>query len=612
MKYAICTICLSGRLDEKMVAAAAAGFKYIDIFETDLFAYHGTPRDVRRLAADLGLEIIAFQPFRDFEGMPAERRAQAFARAEQKLDVTAELGCPQLLVCSNCSPYSLGGIDRAADDFAELGDRAARRGLRVGFEALAWGRHINDFRDSWEVVRRAAHDSVGLVLDTFHIYARKTDLSSVPAIPRDRIFMMQLADAPILDMDVLSWSRHFRVFPGQGEMPLRDFMTRLNQTGYDDFLSLEIFNDQFRAGSTRQLALDGHRSIVGLLERTESGTSLKPPVHVRETAFIEFAIPEPDAAAFAGLLRALGFSRNGSDATKSLTRWSQGAIELVVNTGKAGVAHAYATTNGPAVCGIGLRVDDSAAALERAKGLLHEPVRRADGPIVPAVSGLGGSLLYFTDAAAGLEKILAIEPEPAEEAPPGVGLTSIDHIAQAVPFEEIPTWTLFYASLLAVDKVPAQDVLDPGGLVTSMAVQGPDGALRIAMNASQAHRTQCSRYIRTASGPGVHHIAFATDDIFATAAALRANGVETMPVPGNYYDDLEPRLGVDRDLIDRLRASDILYDRDGDGEYFQIYTASFEDRFFFEFVQRRGYRGLAVLNAPVRLVVQARLAKPAG
>src|SRR4030095_7279826 len=160
-----------------------------------------------------------------------------------------------------------GGIARAAADLRELGERAARRGIRVAFEALAWGRHISDYRDAWEAVRRASHPAVGLVLDTFHILARKTDLSAIRAIPRDRIFLVQMADAPLLQMDYLSWSRHFRNFPGQGDLPLLEFMEALAATGYDGTLSLEIFNDQFRAGSARSVAVDGHRSLLFLLDQ---------------------------------------------------------------------------------------------------------------------------------------------------------------------------------------------------------------------------------------------------------------------------------------------------------------------------------------------------------
>src|SRR5262249_43730508 len=174
MRLSIATVCLSGVLVEKLEAIAAAGFKGVEIFENDVLSFNGTPADVRKIIGDLGLEAITFQPFRDFEGMAADRRARVFQRAERKFDLMQELGCDLLMICANVSPESLGGIDRAAADLREIGERAAKRGLRVGFEALAWGRHINDYRDAWEAVRRADHPAVGLVLDTFHILARKT------------------------------------------------------------------------------------------------------------------------------------------------------------------------------------------------------------------------------------------------------------------------------------------------------------------------------------------------------------------------------------------------------------------------------------------------------
>ncbi len=96
--------------------------------------------------------------------------------------------------------------------------RAAKRGLRVGFEALAWGKHVQDHRDAWEVVRRADHPNVGLILDSFHTLARKIDPDTIRNIPGDRIFFVQLADAPQIEMDLLYWSRHFRNMPGEGDL----------------------------------------------------------------------------------------------------------------------------------------------------------------------------------------------------------------------------------------------------------------------------------------------------------------------------------------------------------------------------------------------------------
>src|SRR5690606_34570135 len=231
MKTSIATVSISGDFREKLTAIAAAGFDGIEIFENDFLAFDGGPREVGRMVRDHGLEISLFQPFRDFEGLPEPQRSRAFDRAERKFDVMEELGTDLVLVCSNVSPAALGGIDRAADDLRELGERAARRNLRIGYEALAWGRHVNDHRDAWEIVRRADHANVGLIVDSFHTFARKIDPETIRAIPGDKIFFVQLADAPLIEMDLLYWSRHFRTMPGQGDLDVPAFARAVAATG---------------------------------------------------------------------------------------------------------------------------------------------------------------------------------------------------------------------------------------------------------------------------------------------------------------------------------------------------------------------------------------------
>jgi 4-hydroxyphenylpyruvate dioxygenase len=532
----------------------------------------------------------------------------------------AELGCPLLLVCSNVSPDALGGVDRAADDFRALGERAAARGLKVGFEALAWGRHVNDYRDSWEIVRRADHPAIGLVLDSFHIFARNTDLKPIAAIPRDKIFLVQLADAPRLEMDVLQWSRHFRNLPGQGDLPLLDFMGALHTTGYDDLISLEIFNDQFRAGSARAVAVDGHRSLIYLLDqlrrRTKATITGAPPLPDRATCrgvqFVEFAIDQTTAPAFERLLGGIGFRLTGQHKSKAVARWQQGDVNVIVNTETEGFAHSFNITHGTSVCALALRVDDAAATLDRAQLLLDRPFRQAVGPgeiEVPAVRGLGGSLLYFVDQRSTLGRHWEIDFDPVPQGAGGdAALVAVDHVSQSMQYEEMLSWMLFYGSLLNVEKIAPQDVLDPGGVVRSQVLETPDGALRIVLNASQSARTLSSRFLTEFFGSGVQHVAFTSRDIYATAAALQKAGIAVLPIPENYYDDIEAKWGLEPALLDRLRAGNILYDRDGDAEYLQIYTPTFEEKFFFELVERRGfYRGYGAANAPIRLAAQTRL-----
>ena len=622
MKTSMATVCLSGGLSEKLAAIAAAGFRSVELFESDLLSYDGAPREVAREMAELGLKALTFQPFRDFEAMPEPQRRRNLDRAERKFDLMQELGCNLLLVCSNVSPDSLGGIDRAAADFRELGERAGKRGLRVGFEALAWGRHVNDYRDAWEVVRRADHPAVGLVLDSFHTFARRTDLKPLSAIPGDRIFLVQLADAPWLDMDVLSWSRHFRCFPGQGDLPLVDFMAAVETTGYDGELSLEVFNDQFRAGAPRSVAVDGQRSLIYLMDqlREKSGQrnpalpAMPPRSRCLGVEFIEFAVDDRTAEELAEFLSALGFRATGRHRSKDVTRWAQGGINLVINREKEGFSHSHFITHGPSVCAIALEVESAAATLARAEALHDKPFRGRIGPgelAIPAVRGLGGSLLYFLDPASELAKVWDIDFEPLATTGGrnGAGLTVIDHISQSMEYEEMLSWLLFYTSLLDVRKTPQLDINDPGGVVRSQVVETSDGAFRMVLNASQSARTQSSRFLSEYFGSGVQHIAFATDDILATVARLRASGVELLAIPENYYDDLDARADLGADRLDALRANNILYDRDERGEYLQVYTRSFQDLFFIEIVERRGYQGFGAVNAPIRLNAQSRLSR---
>ena len=139
MLRSIATVSLSGTLPEKLEAAAAAKFDGVEIFENDLVYFDGSPRAVRQMAADLGLSIMLFQPFRDFEGAPRDRLARNLDRAERKFDIMQALGTDLVLVCSNTLPAAIDDDARAAADLAEMAARAAARGLRVGYEALAWG-----------------------------------------------------------------------------------------------------------------------------------------------------------------------------------------------------------------------------------------------------------------------------------------------------------------------------------------------------------------------------------------------------------------------------------------------------------------------------------------
>jgi 4-hydroxyphenylpyruvate dioxygenase len=611
-KLSIATVSLSGALDEKLRAIAAAGFDEVEIFEADLLSFNGSPRDVGQMCRDLGLTICAFQPFRDFEGMPEPQRSRNFARAARKFDLMKELQTDLMLICSNISPASLGGIDRAAADFRELGDLAAKHDMRVGFEALAWGAHVNDYRDAWEIVRRANHPSIGVILDSFHALAPAFPVSAIASIPADKIFLVQLADAPKLGLDVLSWSRHFRCFPGQGDLPVAEFMEAVQATGYSGAWSLEIFNDQFRAGSAVRTATDGLRSLILLQDQLAKtpADALQPKTSTRGVGFIEFAVNETKATDLATLLSQLGFHKTGAHRSKDVERWSQGAIELVINSEPDGFAHSHYVTHGPGVCAIALDVGNTKQAMARAEALQARTFYQPVGPgelEIPAIHGVGGSLLYFLEAAG---KNWDVDFEPLQSNAGTDHLSVVDHISQSMPYDEMLSWLLFYTGILDLQRLPQMEIPDPVGLVQSQALISANQSLRIILNGSSATRTLSNRFISEFFGSGVQHIAFLCDNIFAAVADMRKRGAKFLRIPDNYYDDVEAKYGLDAELMAALRNNQILYDREGDGEFFQIYTPSFDERFFFEIVERRNYQGFGAANAGIRLAAQTRDARP--
>src|SRR6185312_8455890 len=197
-------------------------------------------------AGDLGLTIDLYQPFRDFEAVPPAQLERNLRRAEAKFDVMAQIGATTMLVCSNVSEAAIDDDALAAAQLRALAERAAARGMRIAYEALAWGRHVSEYDHSWRIVERADHPALGVCLDSFHILSRGTDLTTVAGIPAEKIFFLQLADAPRLRMDVLHWSRHYRCFPGQGGFDLAHLLAEVLRAGYEGPLSLEVFNDVFR------------------------------------------------------------------------------------------------------------------------------------------------------------------------------------------------------------------------------------------------------------------------------------------------------------------------------------------------------------------------------
>ncbi|GIH97291.1 bifunctional sugar phosphate isomerase/epimerase/4-hydroxyphenylpyruvate dioxygenase family protein [Planobispora siamensis] len=573
MRKSIATVSVSGTLTEKLEAVAAAGFDGVEIFENDLLTCPLPPEEIRSRAADLGLTIEMYQPFRDFEAMPE----LDLRRAERKFQLMERLGAGLLLVCSNVSPRAVDDDDLAAEQLRLLAERAAGHGIRIAYEALAWGRYVNEYLHSWRIVRMADHPNLGVCLDSFHILSRGSDPIGIEAIPGEKIFFLQLADAPLLAMDVLQWSRHYRCFPGQGSFDVAGLLTHVRNAGYTGPLSLEVFNDHFRQADAHRTAVDAMRSLVAL---EGSAHPAEPPTGF---AFAELAAPR-DPAGLRDLLTALGFARSGAHGSKPVELWEQGRARLLLNR----------TGEEAALAAIGLESPEPADAVKRAESLLAPVLPRERAPReapLDAIAAPDATQIFLCRTAQPYGWREDFTQDGPAAGPAAGGITHLDHVALAQPWHYFDEAELFYRSVLGLTPQESLEFPDPYGLLRSKAMTGPAGGPRMVLNVAQVGAGQAPS----------QHVALACDDILAIARRLRAERPDLLlPIPGNYYDDLEARHEVDP----ALRELGVLYDRDEDGEFLHLYTITV-GRVFFEVVQRvGGYHGYGAVNAPVRLAVQ--------
>ncbi|WP_431998831.1 bifunctional sugar phosphate isomerase/epimerase/4-hydroxyphenylpyruvate dioxygenase family protein [Streptomyces fungicidicus] len=588
MRTSIATVSLSGSLTEKLTAAARAGFDGVEIFENDLLAAVLTPEEVRARCADLGLTVDLYQPLRDIEAVPADLFARNLRRARHKFALMRRLGADTVLVCSSVDPAAVDDDALAAEQLRELADVADDFGIRVAYEALAWGRHVSTYDHAWRIVEAAAHPALGTCLDSFHILSRGSDPRGIEDIPGEKIFFLQLADAPLPAMDVLQWSRHHRCFPGQGGFDVAGLVRHVLRAGYTGPLSLEVFNDVVRQAEAGPAAVDARRSLLMLQE--EVGAA-EPPAPVVPTGFAFAELVTPDAQPLAGLLDALGFARAARHRSKPVDLWQQGEARILVNTGAA------VRRDGTRLAAVGLESSDPAGAAARAEALLAPvlPRRRApeDAPL-DAVAAPDGTELFFCGAP-GPDGGWRSDFADVAHTPAATAVRHIDHLALTQPWHHFDEAALFHRGVLGLLAGESVDVADPYGLLRSRAVGNADGSVRIALGVGAAPTDDTAH---------AQHIALATDDVVAAARRFRAAGGRLLPIPANYYDDLAARHEFADGELETYRDLGILYDRDDHGVLRHCYTLTV-GRVFFEIVQRDGgHRGYGARDAPVRLAAQ--------
>jgi len=246
------TISLAGPLPAKLRAIRDAGFSQVMLSARDLVGHaEGVEAAIAAVRAS-GLRVTGFQVLRDFEGLSGQLHEYKVDIAKSMLELCAAVGAKVLLVCSSTSAHASADRDAIARDLRKLAMLAIPQGIRVAYEALSWGRSIEEFPAAWDVVMRADMPNLGLGLDSFHMFATKTSLDELQWLDPERIFLVQLADFMWQEIrsveERIATARHFRVFPGEGAHSdqVAELVSRLHAQGYRGDYSFEVFNDDYQ------------------------------------------------------------------------------------------------------------------------------------------------------------------------------------------------------------------------------------------------------------------------------------------------------------------------------------------------------------------------------
>lgn len=258
------TVTFGGRLPEKIAAMARAGFGQTELWPRDYYEHNEGPDIAIDLLAKHDVKVSCYQNLRNFEGMPDAMRERKTRIATQLFDQMNLIGCDTVVLCSNISPESSGDPKRIVEDLRMLGRLAEPYGVRVAWEPICWGRWVRDYREAWKIVQQVDHPCIGLVLDSFHVFALDLPVDAIAKIDREKIFLVEVADIATSKLDFLEISRSFRLFPGEGATPVPSFMEQVARTGYDGVYSVEVFNIYYQTLPLDAVAERAMNSLRGL------------------------------------------------------------------------------------------------------------------------------------------------------------------------------------------------------------------------------------------------------------------------------------------------------------------------------------------------------------
>lgn len=258
------TVLLRGTPEEKLAAAAEAGFDQVELWQQDVGQSTQSATGLAETVKQQGLALTDYQVLLDFDGAPDNKREAKRAEALAMLDAAVTLNARTILVPASTDSACVAA--RQEEDLRWLVDESASRGVRIAYEAMAWSTHINNTAAAWACVKRINAPNLGLVIDAFHIFVRNRSVADLAGIPVEKIFLVQLSDLMSLPSadNLVDIARHQRLLPGQGNFPLYTLLAWLEEQGYRGPLGLEVFNDRYHAQAPEEVAKEAMHALKRL------------------------------------------------------------------------------------------------------------------------------------------------------------------------------------------------------------------------------------------------------------------------------------------------------------------------------------------------------------
>ena len=576
----ISTNSVAGNFEEKLNSISLSDFNLVEIESIDILELKDDPKLIINMAKNTNLNIGAFN---------FHEEIYSHKNISDITSFSILINAPILILKVTKSQKII------LPDLDLIGN------LKI---ALQPSRERED--ETFKFIKKINHPNLGIALNSSNVLGDGSRPARLRNLEISKLFFVQLADGI-----------NGNLLPLLGDLNLQGFIKILTRSGYEGIWCVSI-KSKVHPG-----AVSAYRSLLNILNEVSIEEPLArfkiPDIASRVPAtgieFIEFAVDERSSYELSKILRSMAFRQERIHLNKDVVLWRQGAINIVVNKEKDGYAHDRFMAHGPMVCDMGLRVQNADETVSRAKALGTKSFVQNVGLgelNIPAIRGVGGSIVHFIDEKSDLHRVWDIEfaSKNDENFIQPVGLRRVDHIAQTMKYDEMQDWLLYYISTFEMDKSSIINVSDPSGIVLSQAIESPEGDVRLNLNATEDLDTFAGSFVKDKFGAGVQHLAFSTDDIFESAKLLSDTGFKGLCISIDYYEKTKNKFNLNDVFIDQLKEHNILYDCDGLGEYFQLYSENLFDGFFFEIVQRKnGYSGYGARNASVRLASQIALQK---